>query len=144
PGIETPELQSTVPESDSQAITALSAFESVGARSFDLSLINEAGRKVDFDKGQSPGSLIALAPPLLARCEGKRLNVIIRPRANTDRRLVQLDDLDASAVARLKDFSFLQIETSPANYQSWFAVEGADDSIVRRLKRALGADSFAS
>jgi hypothetical protein len=67
-----------------------------------------------------------------------RYNVIIRPRSNTAT-LIQLDDLDFARAERIAPQSVIVIETSPANYQAWVAVEkDAPEDFARRLRKAYG------
>lgn len=127
-----------------QADAMISAFESVGAASFDLTLKDEQGKKVDFQRAITGNRLKSDLAELLQRCEEAHINVIVRPRLSGADRLVQLDDIESSALERVKDLSLFIIETSPSNYQVWVAVENANDLICRQLKRALGADDSAS
>jgi hypothetical protein len=68
--------------------------------------------------------------------------VIVRPRSGPAA-LIQLDDLDAAAVERVRPASFLILRTSPASYQAWVAVD-ADADFARRLRKGAGADLSAS
>jgi hypothetical protein len=121
-------------------------FASVGAEAFDLTTTDEAGSKVEFQRGLSVERLKSLLPDLLKRCERAKVNVIVRPqlRAGVTCRLVQLDDLAMSAVERVRQFAFMVVETSQGSFQAWLAVERASDDTVRRLKKATGADATAS
>jgi hypothetical protein len=80
---------------------------------------------------------------LFTACE-KRLNVIVRPIAARTLSLIQLDDLSASRLDRVRGFSFLVLETSPENFQAWVAVTNASPETIRRVKKAAGADLNAS
>jgi hypothetical protein len=74
-------------------------------------------------------------------------NVIIRPMSHTSR-LIQLDDLSASALDRVRPVAFLTLATSPGNHQAWIAVLGLADAppdevkdFVRRVKKGIGDKS---
>jgi hypothetical protein len=79
-------------------------------------------------------------PKILAQAERSQRSVIIRPRGP----VIQLDDLDESAIERLRPVSFLVLRTSPHNHQAWVAVVDADEDFARRLRRGAGADLAAS
>jgi RepB DNA-primase from phage plasmid len=70
--------------------------------------------------------------------------VIVRPTAAHTLSFIQLDDLSASQLDRVRAFSFLVLETSPENFQAWVAVTDASPETVRRVKKAAGADLNAS
>ena len=58
---------------------------------------------------------------------------------------IQLDDLGADLLARLAPAVFLILQTSPANFQAWLAISGAEDKdFARRLRKGTGADATAS
>jgi hypothetical protein len=80
---------------------------------------------------------------LFTSCE-KRLNVIVRPISARTLSFIQLDDLSASQLDRVRGFSFLVLETSPENFQAWVAVTDASPETIRRVKKAAGADLNAS
>jgi len=87
----------------------------------------------------------AILPGLVESCERERLNLIVRPRiSGGDRRLVQLDDLDQTAVDRVRDLAFRVVKTSPGNYQAWVCVMEADEDLERRIKQGVGADPGAN
>ena len=48
--------------------------------------------------------------------------------------LVQLDDLSLEKVARVKEFSFVILETSQESYQAWMAVENIDSDTIGALR----------
>jgi len=59
--------------------------------------------------------------------------------------LVQLDDLDARDLAKVRPVAFLILNTSPGNHQAWVAVgDPGDPDFARRLKKGAGADPTAS
>jgi hypothetical protein len=130
----------------------IDAFVSVGASSFDITILDINGDEV---KGQqrtrcSLTETHQAISQALANAERHQHNVIIRPRS-AGTRLIQLDDLNAEKAARIAPHAFIEILTSPGNYQSWVAVndipgddlEAARD-FARRLKRGAGADHSAT
>jgi len=81
---------------------------------------------------------------LLEERTQQRHNVIVRPHS-APAVFIQLDDLDALAMERLKPAAFLGLQTSPGNYQAWIAMnETPDDDFARRLRKGTGADPTAS
>ena len=118
----------------------LDAFASVGVERFDLTLTDRAGEKVAFRSNQSLDQLRTAMPGILAHANQNQQNVIIRPRGA----VIQLDDLDAVSVERLRPVSFLVLRTSPGNHQAWVAVADADEDFARRLRNGVGADPSAS
>jgi hypothetical protein len=75
-------------------------------------------------------------------------NLIVRP-SGPDVLFVQLDDLAADQLDRLRAASCVIINTSPGNHQAWISVSGVDKSdskdFVRRVRKAVGdADQSAS
>jgi hypothetical protein len=121
----------------------LEAFASVGATRFDLTFTDAAGVKVAFRGNRTLAELRPALAGILAQADERQHNVIVRPRRSTAA-LIQLDDLDASAVERLRPVSFLVLHTSPGNYQAWVAVAEADTDFARRLRKGIGADLSAS
>ncbi len=129
-----------------KALAMLSAFASVGAKAFNLTLTDINGEKVA--GGYRPNTpfdhLRRTAGRLLQDAERNRHNVIIRPRSSTST-LIQLDDLDFARAERIAPHSVIVFQTSPANYQAWVAVEaGAPEDFSRRLRKGTGADPTAS
>jgi hypothetical protein len=130
-------------ETHKAAFDMLTAFAGVGAASFDLTVTAEDGEKVSFRRAVPLCELRRILPDLLDRCSGQRWNVIVRPKSPPI--LLQLDDLDENARERLQFVSFLSLETSPGNYQSWIALpEITEPDFARRVRRAVGADPTAS
>jgi hypothetical protein len=121
----------------------LDVFASVGAARFHLLLTDLAGGKVAFRGNRSLDELRTTLPHLLSDAARQQHNVILRPRGNGPA-LIQLDDLDADAEAKLRPVSFLTLCTSPGNYQAWVAVTDADADFARRLRKGAGADPSAS
>jgi hypothetical protein len=121
----------------------LEAFSSVGAKTFDLTITDLEGVKVRFRRGVALGELRRIMPAELAMATRREHNVILRPRGPAVV-FIQLDDLNAEAVQRVRPVSFLGLETSPGNYQAWIATPEATEGLIRQLRRAARADPTAS
>jgi hypothetical protein len=126
----------------SQARRMLDTFTSVGADSFDASRIGMDGKLIAFRPDLASAELKRMLPAALESAEPGRHNVIIRPRGTVP--LVQLDDLSSTQLHRVAPVAFISVETSPNNFQSWFAIEGGTADIARRLRKGTGADLNAS
>jgi hypothetical protein len=129
-----------------KALAMLSAFASVGARSFNLTLTNIEQEKVK--GGYRPNTALEQLRRTIGRilddAEKFRYNVIIRPRSSMTT-LIQLDDLDFTRAERIAPHSVIVFRTSPANYQAWVAVEkNATEDFARRLRKGIAADATAS
>jgi len=122
----------------------LDLFQGLGVQSFSLTFTDDAGRKVAFRRNRSVELLRSELPSLLFTSCEKQLNVIVRPIAVRTLSLIQLDDLSASQLDRVRPFSFLVLETSQENFQAWIAVTDASANTIRRVKKAAGADLNAS
>jgi RepB DNA-primase from phage plasmid len=101
----------------------LSAFASVGARVFDLSIMDLNGAPV---KGlQCPGrgleEMRRTIGLVLRDAVRSQHNVIIRPRSATAL-LVQLEDFTAEKAAQGAPLAFMTVCTSSDSYQVWPAV----------------------
>jgi hypothetical protein len=135
----------------SKALAMLSAFASVGARAFDVTLTKIEGEKVEgkYRGNRSLAELRRTIGRTLQEAERDRHNVIIRPRSTTAT-LIQLDDLDTEKAERIAPHAFLVIRTSGGqgsggNHQAWVAVEkNAPPDFSRRLRKGAGADPTAS
>jgi RepB DNA-primase N-terminal domain len=127
-----------------EASVMLDLFESLGVRSINLTITDDAGRKVAFKCYRTVEMFRAALPGLLLASTEQRLNVIVRPLPPHALSLIQLDDLTSSQVDRVRAMSFLVLETSPENFQAWLAVKDADADTARRVKKAAGADPNAS
>ena len=127
-----------------EASVMLDLFQGLGVHSFSLTFTDDTGRKVAFRRNRSIELLRSELPCLLFTAFDKRLNVIARPIALRKRSFIQLDDLSASKIDRVRRFSFLVLETSPENFQAWVAVTQASPETIRRVKKAAGADLNAS
>ena len=127
-----------------EASVMLDLFQGLGVQSFSLTFTNDTGHKVAFRRNRTVELLRSELPSLLFTSCEKRLNVIVRPIAACTLSLIQLDDLSASQLDRVRRFSFLVLETSPENFQAWVAVTDASPETIRRIKKAAGADLNAS
>jgi hypothetical protein len=74
-------------------------------------------------------------------------NVIIRPMGEATT-FIQLDDLSAEVLDRIRPVAFLILATSPGNHQAWIAVsdlrgapEDQTKDFVRRVKKGIGDKS---
>jgi hypothetical protein len=74
-------------------------------------------------------------------------NVIVRPMSRATS-FIQLDDLSADVLDRVRTVSFLTLATSAGNHQAWIAVSGLSESprdqvkdFVRRVKKGIGDKS---
>jgi hypothetical protein len=129
------------------ALRAVEAFESVGATTFDVTMIIEMARpkRDSYEKGLSANDLKDKLNEYLERTKGMR-SFMVRPRGAA---LIQVDDLTASMVESLKPFAFLVAETSKENFQAWLALpDGTDNETVKqtrsRLLLSVKADKGAS
>jgi hypothetical protein len=122
----------------------LDLFHGLGFQSFSLTFTDDTGRKVAFKRNRSVELLRCELPRLMSTSYEKGLNMIVRPIAGRTPSLIQLDDLSASQLDRVRRSSFLVLETSSENFQAWVAVIDASPETVRRVKKASGADLNAS
>lgn len=136
--------KATTPTTTTEAKAMLSAFASVGATHFDLTLKNEQTGKTSFDRGRTINGFSLSLASLLYRAEAEGVDIIIRPRGRNESALVQLDDLTAESVQKVRGFAFAVIETSRGNFQAWLCVTDADETTARRLRETTGADLHAS
>jgi len=126
------------------SLEMLEAFASVGAQTFDLTLTDLQGQKIRFRKAMPLATLRQTLPSQVEDAVGQKQNVIVRPYAPRAV-FIQLDDLNGHAIDRLKPVSFLALQTSPSNYQSWIAItDKHDEDFPRRLRKGAGADATAS
>jgi hypothetical protein len=127
-----------------EAQAMLDAFASVGATQFDLTLTTRSGAKESFRRGVKLAELSRTLPAMIDSAASKQRNVIVRPHG-LGVSFIQLDDLAPAMLARLAPAVFLILQTSPANFQAWVAVSGAEDKdFARRLRKGTGADATAS
>ncbi len=123
----------------------LDLFESLGVQTFDMTFTDIEGRKRGYRPAQElPAVRRSMNSGLIELCGRCGTNIILRPHSSARACLVQLDDLDGPALARLKEIPFLVLATSPGNHQAWVAVEEASADFARRLRKGAGADPNAS
>jgi len=132
-----------MPSRVTRAAEMLQAFCSVGAEAFRLTCTDIDGRKRVY-RQYDPSTLIEKLPVIFATANAREWNIIVRPIAAKGVTLIQLDDLNREALERVAGLTFLEIETSPANYQAWVAVTDADETTARRLRIGAGGDVTAS
>lgn len=130
---------------DQAARAMLDLFASVGATSFDITITSREGEKIRFRRGASGENLRCVIPAELRVAAERQHNVIVRPHGRGVV-FVQLDDLNAEALARVQEVAFLGLQTSPGNFQAWLAMPAAeaDENLARRLRKAVTADPTAS
>lgn len=129
------------------ALDMLALFESVGVQFFDITHTNIQEEKRGFRPKQSAAQARTSIPFLVPSSACRQNNVIIRPHQPPAVLLIQLDDLSAADIERVKDNAFMIVATSPGNHQAWIAVSGeiADrKDFSRRVRKAAGADPTAS
>ncbi len=127
-----------------EARVMLEAFASVGATRFDVTWTTRAGDKEWFRRGVNLADLRHTLPAMLDNAPAKQRNIIVRPHGAAVT-FIQLDDLAPANLARLSPAVFLILETSPANFQAWVAMRGAEDKdLARRLRKGTDADATAS
>ncbi len=90
------------------ALDMLAVFASVGAKRFDLTLTDVTGGKAAFCGNQTLDQLSTTLPRILQAAARQQHNVIVRPRSSGPA-LVQLEDLDSAAEARVRPVSFMTI-----------------------------------
>jgi hypothetical protein len=123
----------------------LDAFASVGVRAFDVTMTDIKGDKIPrgFQPNRGLDQLRTSISHALEMATRARENFIIRPRSPAGT-LIQLDDLAADVAARIAEYAFMVLCTSPGNFQAWIAVKDASADFARRLRKGAGADPSAS
>jgi hypothetical protein len=124
----------------------LDALASVGVEACGVTYTDCAGVKVRYWASLPLRFLRAELPGMIAWAARNRHNVIVRPWPPGGTALIQLDDLTAAMLDRLRHVAFMSLETSPGNFQAWVAVPAAeaDADFARLLRRGTGADANAS
>jgi hypothetical protein len=129
---------------DRAAFDMLEAFASVGAQTFALTFTNLKGEKIRFRKAVALDEVRRTLPAQMEEVARQQHNIIVRPYSAYVV-FIQLDDLDAEAMERVKAATFLGLQTSPGNYQAWIAMsDKLDEDFPRRLRKGVGADPTAS
>jgi len=106
------------------AVEMVELFASVGAERFELTHTNLDQEPRGCRHSQSVDQIKTSLPYLIPSSFRRQNNVILRPHNSARAAFIQLDDLKAEDVERVKPAAFMVIETSPANFQAWLAVEG--------------------
>ena len=119
-------------------------FASVGAERFELTHTNLDQEPRGCRHGQSVEQIKTSLPFLIPSSFRRQNNVILRPHNARGAAFIQLDDLQAQALAQVQPAAFMVLETSPGNFQAWVAVVGAGKDEARRLRKGTGADLTAS
>jgi hypothetical protein len=143
-----------------EAQRMLDAFASVGAERFFVTKTNVREDKT-LAWPTSPEHLREVLSAVLRTAAARRPcdvgdgrtimageNVIVRPMSRTTA-FIQLDDLAADALEKVRPFAFLTLATSPGNHQAWLAVPDLKGKIlendvkdfIRRVKKAIGDKS---
>jgi DNA primase RepB-like protein len=105
----------------SEARWMLDIYASVSADAVDLTITDSTGDKEQFRRNVSLAELARMLPALLDDAGRRRRNVIVRPHG-PGITFLQLDDLDAEKLARLRPAMYLALKTSPGNHQAWLAI----------------------
>jgi len=148
------------------ALRMLDAFTSVGAQSFVVTKTElewPGHKKAKWGKTYQADDLRRLMPAMVRTAairkpiqihDGETVtageNLIIRP-SGPGVAFVQLDDLNAEQLERVRPAVFIIHATSPGNHQAWIAVSGVQEGkeqfkeFMRRVRRAVGGtDKSAS
>jgi hypothetical protein len=149
-----------MPSDLKEAERMLDLFTSVGARSFVITKL-DIEQHLIWAKTYSAAELRDKLPAMVRTAADRKPhklpsgetvmageNLIVRP-TGADVQFVQLDDLAAEQLERLRAAAFLIHATSPGNYQAWIAASGVANNeskeFVRRVRAAVGdADKSAS
>jgi hypothetical protein len=117
-----------------EALTALQAFENLGATSFQVTLKDENSGAAEFNNFNG-AELRSWFPDLLKRNEQGAESLIVRPRGAS---VIQIDDCSPNVLEHLQPFSFLTIETSSDNYQAWIALpSGTSEEDLKQIRSRL-------
>jgi hypothetical protein len=130
-------------------LLALEAFKSVGAESFFSMYKCEVTGKPISEFTRSAERFENELHTYFIRSECEKVSFCVRPEVD---HMIQLDDLTEADVNLFKPFSFLSVETSPGNFQSWIALDVASaarryeirQQLLRKLAGLGGVDKSAS
>jgi RepB DNA-primase from phage plasmid len=130
------------------ALAMLEASASVGATTFDVTLLDIEGREQGFQRNRSLEELRHSIRRRLEAATERQHSIVIRPRL-TAASLIQLDGFTAEKAARLALHSFMTVCTSPNNFQVWLAVtEGPKRKEAKQFRswkrRGAGTDHSAT
>jgi hypothetical protein len=130
-------------------LLALEAFKSVGTESFFSMYKCEATGKLIYEFTRSAERFENELHTYFLKSECEKVSFCVRPEVD---HMIQLDDLTEADVNLFKPFSFLSVETSPGNFQSWIALDAASaarryeirQQLLRKLAGLGGVDKSAS
>jgi hypothetical protein len=142
-----------MPSNLAEAERMLDLFTSVGARSFVVTK-TDVEQKLIWGKSYTAAELRQKLPPMVRTSadrkpyytsEGRIVsageNLIVRP-TGPEVAFVQLDDLSAEQLDRVRPAVFIIHATSPGNHQAWIALSGVEKveskDFVRRVRKAVG------
>jgi len=139
------------------ALRMLDTFTSVGARSFVVTK-TDINQQLIWGKTYQAGDLRRFLPAMVRTAAMRKPchtsdavtllageNLIIRP-TSPDVAFIQLDDLSAEQLDRVRPAVFILHATSPGNHQAWIAVSGIPEGkeafkeFTRRVRRAVGGN----
>jgi hypothetical protein len=140
-----------------EAQRMLDAFTSVGAESFVVTK-TDINQQVIWGKTYPAGDLRRLMPAMVRTAAIRKPcqipdggmvmageNLIIRP-TGPNVAFVQLDDLNAEQLDRVRPAVFIIHATSPGNHQAWIAASGVPEGkeafreFMRRVRKAVGGN----
>jgi DNA invertase Pin-like site-specific DNA recombinase len=140
----------------SEAERMIDIFTSVGARSFVVTKL-DINQTLIWGKAYSASELRDKLPAMVRTAAIRKPfaiseteivmageNLIVRPTGSVH--FVQLDDLSAEQIERVRPAAFLIHSTSPGNHQAWIAASGlpADKEVfkdfMRRVRKAVGGN----
>jgi hypothetical protein len=152
-----------LPSDIKEARRMLDFFLSVGATRFNVTFLDLLGRKTHYFPLRTPPSMEHNLPSWMAQAalrkkciteDGTEIiageNLIVRPVCRipeTAVTFVQLDDLNAEQIERVRPASFLIFCTSPGNHQAWIAVrdyKGQPAILCNAVRNALGAGDYSA
>jgi hypothetical protein len=139
------------------ALRMLDTFASVGAQSFVVTK-TDINQQLIWGKSYKAEDLRGLMPAMVRTAAIRKPcqvpdsepvmageNLIIRPTGQGVA-FVQLDDLNAEQLDRVRPAVFIIHATSPGSYQAWIAVSGVPEGkeafkeFTRRVRRAVGGN----
>jgi hypothetical protein len=129
----------------------LDAFASVGAITFDVTILDIEGKEQSFQANRSLAELRHSIGHRLQAVTAARHSLVIRPRSATAL-LIQLDDFTDEKAAAIDPYAFMTLKTSHGNGQVWLAVSDGPKESDReaakqfrtRVRRGAGADHSAT
>jgi hypothetical protein len=137
-----------------EARRMIDAFTSVGAREFFVTKL-DINQRLKWGKLYLTAELKNLLPAMIRTATERKPvtlengdkvtageNLIVRP-TGPEVSFVQLDDLSADQLERVRPAAFLTLSTSPGNHQAWIAVSGVKHQFkefMRRVRKAVGGN----